>query len=82
MANEEVDVYDVVLDHLLENGYAETFEAAEKIMVNMSEDWRNEIIEASMTPVDIERIAQKAATGATGKKKAKTVKKISAGMRE
>lgn len=41
---ENVDVYDVVLEHLIQNGYADTYEAAEKIMVNMSEDWRNEII--------------------------------------
>lgn len=42
---EDVDVYDVVLNHLIENGYADSFESAEKIMVNMSEDWRNDIIE-------------------------------------
>lgn len=41
---EDVDVYDIVLEHLIENGYAETPEAAEKIMVNMSEEWRNEIL--------------------------------------
>ena len=42
---EEVDVYDVVLDHLLEEGYAETPEAAQAIMVNMSEAWISEILE-------------------------------------
>jgi hypothetical protein len=47
MATEEVDVYDLVLDHLIENGYAETPEAAETIMANMSEEWRTEILEAS-----------------------------------
>lgn len=41
---EEIDVYDIVLEHLIENGYAESYEAAEKIMVNMSEEWRDEII--------------------------------------
>jgi hypothetical protein len=44
MATEEVDVYDVVLSHLLDEGYAETEEAAIKIMSNMSEEWKNEII--------------------------------------
>jgi hypothetical protein len=79
---EEVDVYDIVLDHLLDEGYAETEEAATVIMANMSEEWREEILdEAGMTPAEIERIAQKAAS-TTGKKKAKTVKKLSAGMRE
>ena len=41
---EVVDLYDVVLEHLIENGYAESVEQAEVIMVNMSEDWRNEIL--------------------------------------
>jgi hypothetical protein len=45
MATEEVDIYDVVLDHLIENGYAETQEAAETIMVNMSGEWRQSILE-------------------------------------
>jgi hypothetical protein len=42
---EDMDVYDVVLDHLLEEGYAETPEAAQAIMVNMSEAWISEILE-------------------------------------
>jgi len=43
--NEEVDLYDVILSHLLDEGYAETVENAESIMVNMSEDWRESICE-------------------------------------
>ena len=42
--NEEVDIYDIILSHLLDEGYAETPEAAEAIMVNMSEEWRNSIV--------------------------------------
>jgi hypothetical protein len=42
---EEVDLYDIILSHLLDEGYAETPEAAEVIMVNMSEEWRNSIVE-------------------------------------
>jgi len=41
---EEVDVYDIILSHLLDEGYADTAESAEKIMVNMSEEWKNEIL--------------------------------------
>jgi tRNA C32,U32 (ribose-2'-O)-methylase TrmJ len=41
---EQVDIYDIILSHLLDKGYAETPEAAEAIMVNMSEEWRNSII--------------------------------------
>ena len=41
---EETDIYDIILSHLLDEGYAETPEAAEAIMVNMSEEWRQSII--------------------------------------
>jgi hypothetical protein len=43
---EIVDLYDVVLEHLLDEGYADTEEAATVIMANMSEEWREEILEA------------------------------------
>jgi hypothetical protein len=42
---EEVDVYDVILSHLLDEGYASTEEAATAIMVNMSEEWRDSVVE-------------------------------------
>jgi adenylosuccinate synthase len=41
---EEVDLYDIILSHLLDEGYADTQQAAEAIMVNMSEEWRDSII--------------------------------------
>jgi len=47
LRQEEVDIYDIILSHLLDEGYAETEEAAEAIMVNMSEDWREDIMEIS-----------------------------------
>ena len=46
--DEETDLYDIILSHLLDEGYAETPEAAEVIMVNMSEDWRESIVEAKV----------------------------------
>ena len=42
---EQVDLYDIILSHLLDEGYADTEQAAEAIMVNMSEDWRESIME-------------------------------------
>ena len=42
---EQADLYDIVLSHLLDEGYADTYEAAEAIMVNMSEEWRESIVE-------------------------------------
>jgi hypothetical protein len=43
--SESFDLYDIILSHLLDEGYADTEKAAEAIIVNMSEDWREEIIE-------------------------------------
>jgi hypothetical protein len=42
---EDYDLYDIILSHLLDEGYAETPESAEVIMVNMSEEWRQSIVE-------------------------------------
>ena len=42
---EHLDLYDAVLFHLLDEGYATSVEAAEKIMVNMSEEWIDSICE-------------------------------------
>jgi hypothetical protein len=42
---EDYDLYDIILSHLLDEGYADTQQAAEAIMVNMSEEWRESICE-------------------------------------
>ena len=42
---ESYDLYNIILSHLLDEGYADTQEAAERIMVNMSEEWRESIVE-------------------------------------
>jgi hypothetical protein len=44
---EEVDLYDLILTHLLDEGYADTEESATAIMANMSEDWRDDILDES-----------------------------------
>ena len=43
--NQNFDVFDAVLGHLIDEGYADTEEAATAIMANMSEDWRESIVE-------------------------------------
>ena len=45
--NEEVetDLFDYILEHLVAEGYADTNEAAIAIMANMSEEWRQSIVE-------------------------------------
>jgi len=42
---ESYDLYDIILSHLLDEGYADTEQAATAIMVNMSEEWRESIVE-------------------------------------
>jgi hypothetical protein len=42
---EGVDLFDVILEHLVAEGYAETNEAALAIMANMSEEWKQSIVE-------------------------------------
>jgi len=56
--NEQLDLYDIILSHLLDEGYAETLESAEVIMANMSEEWVETIIEAKM-PYPEEKVARK-----------------------
>jgi hypothetical protein len=40
------DLFDIVMGHLLDEGYADTEEAAIAIMANMSEEWRQSIVES------------------------------------
>ena len=39
------DIFDVIKGHLLDEGYADTEQAALAIMANMSEEWRQSIVE-------------------------------------
>jgi hypothetical protein len=43
---EDLDIYDLVLEHLLEEGFADCEEKAQVIMCHMSEEWYEEILEA------------------------------------
>ena len=43
--NQDVDLFDLVKGHLMSEGYADTEEAALAIMANMSEEWKQSIIE-------------------------------------
>ncbi len=62
LVEEREDLYDVVLAHLLDEGFAETEEEAAVIMANMSEEWRDEILDEGFKRMDrakIERQARK-----------------------
>jgi hypothetical protein len=45
LANEEFDNFDIILEYLISEGYADTNENALAIMSNMSEEWRENIFE-------------------------------------
>ena len=47
------EVYDIICSYLLDEGYVTTEEAANNIMVNMSEQWRQSILEADTRPENI-----------------------------
>jgi hypothetical protein len=61
---EEVDTFDAILEHLVAEGYADTNENALAIMANMSEEWREEILEGE----EKEEKSQKPFTGEGPKK--------------
>ena len=44
MNKESYDLYDIILSHLINEGYADTNENALVIMANMSEDWKQSIV--------------------------------------
>ncbi|MFZ9725269.1 MAG: hypothetical protein ACO3B1_05465, partial [Candidatus Nanopelagicaceae bacterium] len=52
---ESADLFDTILEYLVAEGYADTNKAAIAIMANMSEEWRQSIIEQSNTLVTPEQ---------------------------
>lgn len=50
MASYEMDAYNLVLEYLLDEGFASTEQSADKIILNMSESWFEEIMEGRRNP--------------------------------
>ena len=50
MAHESYDLFDYIMEYLITEGYADTNESALVIMANMSEDWRESIVEGYQEP--------------------------------
>jgi len=74
MVNKEsYDLYDIILSHLIDEGYADTQEAAESIMVNMSEEWKEiivvEDIESRREMLKQQRIQQRTSSTEAQKRK-------------
>ena len=70
---ESYDLYDIILSHLIDEGYADTQEAAESIMVNMSEEWKEiivvEDIESRREMLKQQRIQQRTSSTEAQKRK-------------
>jgi hypothetical protein len=49
---ESFDLFDAILEHLVAEGYADTNESALAIMANMSDEWRQSIVEAAADQSD------------------------------
>ena len=47
LQRQSFDVFDVIKGHLIDEGYADTEESALVIMANMSEEWRQSIVEGA-----------------------------------
>ena len=47
--DENYDTFDTILEYLVSEGYADTNESALVIMANMSEEWRQSIVEMAYT---------------------------------
>jgi hypothetical protein len=43
--SEELDLYDIVSEYLVSEGYCDSYEDADVIMVNMSEEWRESVLD-------------------------------------
>jgi hypothetical protein len=88
-AGMEYDTFDAILEHLVAEGYADTNESALAIMANMSEGWRESILDEEKKELPQTKMYRKAgelarsgiATGDEGKKK-RSAKIVSAITRE
>jgi hypothetical protein len=49
---EELDLYDIVSEYLVSEGFCDSYEDADVIMVNMSEEWRESILESAKDQSD------------------------------
>jgi hypothetical protein len=79
---EEVDLYDLVSEYLVSEGFCDSYEDADVIMANMSEEWREGIVEEVLDeakkyeasvlkgiPKDAHNVVKKALRGMSKKKR-------------
>ena len=77
------DLFDYILEYLVAEGYADTNEKALAIMTNMSEEWRNEIVEdyKEFPTHKVMTKAGKLMGGAAGKSDPESKKKENRGIK-
>ena len=64
----EPDLFDYMMEYLITEGYADTNENALVIMANMSEEWRDDILnEATDDPIDVDHKMQRLPNNKTPK---------------
>ena len=72
MAHESYDLFDYIMEYLMTEGYADTNENALVIMANMSEDWRESIVEGPNYDKNRQRAAKRAAERNEARKRGQT----------
>lgn len=73
MLNQDLDLFDIVKGYLIDEGYAESEEAAAVIMANMSDEWREEILDEEV------RGAKKGTIRSVIEKGGKSIKYVQSG---
>jgi hypothetical protein len=69
---EDLDMYDIVLDYLIEEGFCDDVESAEVVMANMSEEWLETITEGKKKIINqLVRLGRKSTLASTPEKRAK-----------
>ena len=69
---ESYDLFDYIMEYLITEGYADTNENALVIMANMSEDWRESIVEGPNYDKNRQRAAKRAAERNEARKRGQT----------
>ena len=81
---EEADLFDYLLEYLVAEGYADTNDAAIKIMANMSEEWKESIIDEAYKDFPTAKVMKKAGDlmgSSAGKTDPKSKKKEKRGIK-
>jgi hypothetical protein len=56
---EELDLYDLVSEYLVSEGFCDSYEDADVIMANMSEEWRESILDEAEKVFPLRKVADK-----------------------